>query len=309
MNLIPIVLSGGSGTRLWPMSRTTYPKQFCNLLNESLQTLTLKRLKDYEPSVIITSDKLATLTQTEISENKFSVEKIIFEPAAKNTAAAIAVACRYLELKGLVNEVVGVFSSDALVLNEPAFHEAVKVARAAALKNKIAILGIRPDRVETGFGYIQVASDALLNAASSVLKFHEKPTFEVAEKFIQSGNYFWNAGIFIFKVGEMIQLFKTHRPDIWNLVQTYDGTESKLKEIYSDLKSISIDFAIIEKLNSENLICVPCDIGWSDLGSWDVMDQISSKNVSGSGIRPTNFVKPFEVNGSGNSVFAGEKKM
>lgn len=311
MKLIPVVLSGGSGTRLWPMSRTTYPKQFCPLLDKSLQTLTLERLQKYEPSLVVTSEKLMNLTKKEIVENKFAIHHVIYEPQGKNTAAAIAVACRFLELQNLQDEVVGVFSSDALITNPEAFHEAIDVATKTAKENKIVILGIRPDRIETGFGYIQV-NDPKLNKASSVLKFHEKPSYELATKFIQDGRFFWNAGIFIFKISQLIKHFQTYLPELWKEVSKLKADLSNLAAVYQAVPSVSIDVGLLEKLDAENLSCVPCTIGWSDLGSWDVLEQIGSKTVDAGadGDSLNHLSKPtFEVESQGNAVFSNEKKV
>ncbi len=128
MKLIPIVLSGGSGTRLWPISRAANPKQFSSLLNETLQTLTLRRLERYEPAVIVTGEKLKTLTENEILEQKFKVAGIIYESAGKNTAPAVAVACYYLQLMGLEKNICGVFSSDASITKENEFHAVIEKA-------------------------------------------------------------------------------------------------------------------------------------------------------------------------------------
>lgn len=311
MKLIPVVLSGGSGTRLWPVSRTQYPKQFCSLFDRSLQTLTLTRLQKYEPPLLVTSEKLSTLTQKEIVENNFQVNKVIYEPEGKNTAAAIAVACRYLELQGLHDQVVGVFSSDALITNQQAFHDAVAVAVESAKQNKVVVLGIHPERIETGFGYIQVDKNSRLNEACAVLKFHEKPNFETAKKFVQDGSYFWNAGIFIFKVSEMIKHFQEHQAKMWSEVVKLSRDMVDLKQIYSAIQSISIDVAIIEKLKTSDLSCVPCDIGWSDLGSWDVLEQIDSEVGGSVDSQPLSQLsqKPFQVAATGNFIFSNEKKV
>ena len=297
MKLIPIVLSGGSGTRLWPISRASHPKQFSHLLKDSLQTLTLRRLQMFESPLIITSEKLKVLTEKEISDHQFIIRKIIYESEGKNTAPAVAVACRYLELLGLQGQVCGVFSSDALITKTAAFEKATK--------GKVVVLGIRPDRIETGFGYIQVPKNFNLNQASEVLKFHEKPNHSTAEKFIQDGSFFWNAGIFIFKVSEMIHYFKLHQPEMWSLISELHTDFDNLKEIYSKVKNISFDYAIVEKLKSEQLSCVPCDIGWSDLGSWDVLDQINSDSKEKLDI----FKQPIQVDASRNTIFSKEKKV
>ncbi|MFZ3231088.1 MAG: mannose-1-phosphate guanylyltransferase/mannose-6-phosphate isomerase [Pseudobdellovibrio sp.] len=304
MKLIPIVLSGGSGTRLWPISRVMYPKQFSQLLEESLQSLTLSRLQRYEPTIIVTSENLINLTEKEIFKNKSIIRKVIYEPEAKNTGPAVAVVCRYLELLGLQDQIAGVFSSDALITDEVSFQHALQAAYLSAQSGQVVTLGIRPDRVETGFGYIQVKKESKLNQVTEVLKFHEKPNYQQAEKFISEGNYFWNAGIFIFQISKMIGHFKMHQPEVWAVVSELTGDLKNIKTIYSKLNKISFDYAIIEKLNTSALSCVPCDIGWSDLGSWDVLDQMSTLDPKKISIAQ----KPYEIDSTKNSVFSNEKK-
>ncbi len=305
MNLIPIVLSGGSGTRLWPISRQDSPKQFSHLLDQTLQALTLRRLKKYQPSLIVTGKKLQALTEQEIAHHNFAVHGLIYESEGKNTAPAVAMACRYLELKGLEKNICGVFSSDALITKEDAFHSAVHLASLEAASGKVVVLGIKPDRIETGFGYIQLPNTYSLNQSADVLKFHEKPDFATAEKFVNDGNYFWNAGIFIFQVEKMIAHFKLHQPELWSAISQLQLDLKNIPEIYAKIKSISFDYAIIEKLKSAELSCVPCDIGWSDLGSWDVLDQINTTNE-----KKLSLSQPvLQVEGLGNTVFSQQKKI
>ncbi len=304
MKLIPVILSGGSGTRLWPVSRANFPKQFCELLDETLFTKTLQRLQKYEAPLIISSKKLMTLTDKEIKEKHLSVEKVIYEPQGRNTAAAVAIACRYFEMKNATEQVCGVFSSDALITDQQAFETAVQAATEAARTGKVVVLAIKPDRIETGFGYIQANKNSELNVASAVLKFHEKPDFETAKKFVADGNYFWNAGIFIFKISHMIQLFKLHQPQLWTKVSSLTADMKNLEEVYNQLKSISFDYAVIEKMNSSELACVPCHIGWSDLGSWDVMDQIQSEKLQKVSLK----AKCEMIESSNITVFSNEKK-
>ena len=275
MTLLPVIMSGGSGTRLWPVSRSKFPKQFCELLDQPLHTLTLNRLKKYGPTIVVTNKKFQDLTESDIRKNNFNVEKVLYEPASRNTAAAIALVCRYLEIKNKIEQVVGVFSSDNHILDEDAFHEALDVAVKSAAQGAVVVLGIKPDRPETGFGYIQVKDRAIgTQKATEVLKFHEKPSSQKAEEFIDAGTYFWNAGIFIFKVKNMIEHFTRLEPEIWNKLQALKNDLSNLSEVFSDIKNISIDYAILEKLLSPDLMCVTCDIGWSDLGSWDSLTDI-----------------------------------
>ena len=302
MKLLPVIMSGGSGTRLWPISRSKFPKQFANFLGETLHTLTLQRLKKYGSPVIITSENFRDLTELELRKNAVSARKVLYEPEPKNTAAAIALCCRYLELENSTDEIVGVFSSDNIINDEKAFHQVLDVASQTAQKDFVVVLGIKPSRPETGFGYIQVEDRAIgTGTATQVRQFHEKPSGERAEEFLNSGDYFWNAGIFIFKVRHMISLFQKLEPELWAKVSELKKDFSNLKDIFSQLKSISIDYAILEKLNSTNLRCITCDIGWSDLGSWDVMLETRKDT----GMNPTDTL---EIQARGNLFYTQKNK-
>lgn len=306
MKLIPVIMSGGSGTRLWPISRVNYPKQFAELLEKPLQTLAIERLQKFGKCLIVTTEKLKNLTEKDIIQNKLQVEKVIYEPEGKNTAAAIALVCKYLALTGRSNEVVGVFPSDSLISKKDEFEAALQAAVNSAEQNFIVTLGILPRGPETGLGYIQVKERALnTQRATEVLKFHEKPTEEKAKAFVSDGHYFWNAGIFVFKVGVMIELFKKHEPEIWNQLDLLAQDLSNISEIYSRLKNISIDYAIVEKLGSDQLRCVPCDIGWSDVGSWDALVEVTeSSPFEARSLKK----KPVQLGSKGNAVFSKQNK-
>lgn len=302
MNLLPVIMSGGSGTRLWPVSRAKFPKQFCELLDEPLHTMTLNRLKKYGPNLVVTNIKFQDLTERDIRTNGFNVEKVLYEPTPRNTAAAIGLVCKYLQFQNKLDQVVGVFSSDNLILDEKSFHEALAVATKTASTGSVVVLGIKPDRPETGFGYIQVKNRAIgTKEATEVLKFHEKPSVNNANEFLNAGTYFWNAGIFIFRVENMIQHFKNLEPEIWNHLEKLNSDLSNLNEVYKDIKNISIDYAILEKLTSPELMCVTCDIGWSDLGSWDSLMEIR-EGVQNKGLQN------IQVSSKNNSVFPLENK-
>lgn len=297
MKLISIILSGGSGTRLWPISRKQYPKQFCEFLDKPLQTLTIERLQKYGESLIVASAALKNLTEKNIIQNEFKVSKVLYEPVAKNTAPAVALACKYLELNGQGDQQVAVFPSDAQILNSEALDAALEMAAQQAQQGFVVILGIPPKTPETGFGYIQISADRQPGQAVEVRKFHEKPNLKTAESFLVDGNYFWNAGIFIFSVSKMIEHFKTHQPQLWQKIDTLKKDLSNLDEIYSTLNNISIDYAVIEKLKPSELKCIPCDMGWSDLGSWDVVAENSNSGV-----------EAHEVASHGNSIFSKQNK-
>lgn len=306
MKFIPVILSGGSGTRLWPISRTKYPKQFCELLDKPLQTLTIERLQKYGSGLLVTAERLKDLTEKDIIQNKLKIEKVLYEPTGKNTAVAVALACKYLELSGRAGEVVGVFSSDAIIQKAEELDQALNAAVQSAAENYVVTLGIKPRSPEIGFGYIQVKERAInTSKATEVLKFHEKPSLAKAQSFIADGHYFWNAGIFIFKVSRMIELFKVHEPEIWAQMNELKPDLSNLDSIYARIKNISLDYAIIEKLTSSELRCVPCDIGWSDVGSWDALVEVTE----GTAFSPTSLKKqPVQIAAKANSIFSQQKK-
>ncbi len=269
----PVVLSGGSGTRLWPVSRKKFPKQFCEIFADSLQTLTLKRVAKLGNPDIVTNQELKSLTEIHVKKSQVSVEQIIYEPMAKNTAPAVLVSCWGLAQKGLEKECVGFFPADHLIQDEDEFIQAVKVAEKSALSGRIVILGVRPTYPETGYGYIQKTKKnlSLDSKVFGVVKFHEKPDLEKANQFLASKEYLWNAGIFVGTVEIFLKSFKTHQPEMWNIVQNLKSDFSNLKEIYQEFKNLSIDYAIMEKLGESELSVVPVDLGWNDVGSWDAV--------------------------------------
>ncbi len=297
--MIPVILSGGSGTRLWPVSRTSYPKQFCELFDESLQTLTLKRLSRFGDAVILTSQSLRDFTEKKAKEAGFQKVRVIYEPVGKNTAPAIALLCKIMELEGKSKEILGVFPADHLIQEEEIFASAIEHAQSSAREKKIVTLGLKPTEAATGYGYIQTEKQPYNYkkqvSAYSVLKFHEKPNHELAQEFLKDGSYFWNAGIFIFPVSLMIEKFEKFQPQIWDSLSLLKKDLSNLKEIYSSLPSISIDYAIMEKLTKEDLLCVPCDPGWSDVGSWDAVAEVYEKSGRSRG-------NPIEVDSKNNFV-------
>jgi len=303
--MIPVILSGGSGTRLWPVSRAKYPKQFCELFDDSLQTLTLKRLSRFGNPWIITSLALRDFTEKKAREAGFDKVEVVYEPMGKNTAPAIALLCKLMELKGKANEVVGVFPADHLIEKEDILTAAVELAQTCAHENKVVTLGLKPTEPATGYGYIQTEklpyNYKKQMSSYSVLKFHEKPNLDLAKEFLRDGSYYWNAGIFIFPVKLMIELFEKYQPQIWDALSSLKADLSNLKEIYASMPSISIDYAIIEKLTSKDLLCVPCNPGWSDVGSWDAVADVY--NRSG---RPRG--NPIEVRSKNNFVLPKEGK-
>lgn len=297
--MIPVILSGGSGTRLWPVSREKYPKQFCELFEESLQTMTLRRLSQWGAPWIITGIQLQDFTEKKAREAGVKPELVVFEPEAKNTAPAVALACRIAEIKGLQSQVMGVFPADHLIERVENFRDALELGIEGASKGKVVTIGLKPTSPETGYGYIQTQTSpyAYNSKLSSfeVVRFHEKPTHDVAVKFLQEGSFFWNAGIFIFTVEKMIQLFKNYQPAIWTTVSQLKSDASNIKDVYKQLPSISVDYAILEKLTTKDLLCVPCNPMWSDVGSWDAVAGVYEKTGKSK-------IKTFDLDSKNNFI-------
>ncbi|UYL08293.1 sugar phosphate nucleotidyltransferase [Bdellovibrio sp. SKB1291214] len=276
--MIPVVLSGGSGTRLWPVSRTKFPKQFCNLFEQSLHSLTLNRISHFGTPWVVTSASLRDLTLKNIREVGAPDNHVILEPCAKNTAPAIALLTAHLANLGKSDDVVGIFPADHLIENEAEFRKAIALANIEAENDKVVTLGIKPNFPATGYGYIQVQgeqSNSLEDINSfSVAGFHEKPSTEKADAYLKSGQFFWNAGIFVFKVKTMMKHLETFQPELHSQLTRINADLSNIEDVYSKVQSISIDYAIMEKLSDKDLVCIPCDIGWSDVGSWDAIADI-----------------------------------
>jgi mannose-1-phosphate guanylyltransferase/mannose-6-phosphate isomerase len=296
--VIPVILSGGSGSRLWPVSRQSHPKQFSELLDESLFVKTLKRLMPLGSPWTVTVEELKVLTERALRENQVPLNQAIYEPSGKNTAMAIAVLCRVLELRGFAESVVGVFPADHLIEDEDAFRSAVRLGEKLAAQGHVVTLGIKPNCPATGYGYIET-SGRVGDVALKAIGFREKPSEATARGFLARGGFYWNAGMFIFKASTMNELLRTHTPDIWNLVADLKSDLSGLAEIYKRARSISIDYAVMERLDSH--VCIPCSFGWSDLGSWDALSEVMPV--------PTTQVKStVEVAAKSNFVFPVEGK-
>ena len=293
MEFIPTVLSGGSGTRLWPVSRTSFPKQFCDLFEESLFKKTLNRLKPFGSPWIVTNESMNILTKTVMRETGIPFDQALFEPKANNTAPAIALLCKVLEQKGKLQSIVGIFPSDHLIQNEENFAAALKLGQECAALGQVVTIGIKPTYPATGYGYIEVSPSVFLESkglhALQTRGFREKPNEQTAEDFIQSGNFFWNGGMFLFKTETMIKHFKNLMPETWAAVDALNPDLSNLKSVYNHCPAQSIDYGIMEKLKEQ--VCIPCDLGWNDVGSWDELSKLI----------PTG--KVIEVGGHGNFAF------
>ncbi len=292
MNLIPVILCGGSGTRLWPLSRKSYPKQFLSLASEKSlfqDTLTRATIVSDAEAIVITNNDYRFLAAEQIkqSEPESSVGEIILEPDAKNTAPAIAVAA----LKALNHNKRGspyllVMPADHAIVNTQAFIESVQQAKSAAQKGKLVTFGIVPDKPETGYGYIQSATINTDSSALAVKQFVEKPELKTAKKYLEEGNYFWNSGIFLFRAERYIEELEKHNPEMVNACKAaiYNGKQDldffRLEqESFSACPEDSIDYAVMEKSN--DVVVVPLNAGWSDIGSWSALAEVHTSDTHG----------------------------
>lgn len=281
-NFTPILLSGGSGTRLWPLSRADVPKQFCHIFDETLFESSLRRVGKHGKALVISSLKLKALTDKKIKDLDLGASSL-YEPESKNTCAAIGLACRYFELKDSTETVVGVFPADHIVGNQKEFHKVVEEAIDVCRSTKgIVVLGIDPNYPSSEYGYIEFDT-SIKQKYMSVLSFHEKPDRETAEKYLRGGNFLWNAGIFFFRIKDMIQYLKELAPRSWAAWESLtEISHEELVRVYKDLTNESIDTAIIEKLPERSIKCLKLTADWNDVGTWDALSNFPEAGVPSS---------------------------
>jgi mannose-1-phosphate guanylyltransferase len=287
-NTYVAILAGGIGSRFWPASRENRPKQFLDITNcgKSLLQLTFDRFKHICPEnqiYIVTNEQYVPLVQEQLPQIHES--QIIGEPGRNNTAPCIAyTAFKIHALNENANLIVA--PSDHLIVQEIAFINSVQKALSfSASKDALVTLGIQPIRPDTGYGYIQKEPLPVDGDVYKVIRFAEKPPLETAKSYVESGDYLWNAGIFIWRTHTLLASFERHASDIYNLLKAgkdiYNtkGEEAFIKSEYPKTPSISVDYAIMEK--AENVYTLPGDWGWSDLGTWASLYAESNKNEQG----------------------------
>ncbi|MEN6413793.1 MAG: mannose-1-phosphate guanylyltransferase/mannose-6-phosphate isomerase [Veillonellales bacterium] len=279
-----VILAGGGGTRLFPLSRSSYPKQFLQIDGEqSLLAQTVTRcLSIVRPSdiLIVTNDAYRHHVQAELAACRAGAAHILLEPVGRNTAPAIALAVRYcLDKLGVdKNEVIFVSPSDHLVRSQPDFAAAVKTAEKMAGQDKIVTLGIQPDNPESGYGYIH-AGEAY-GDGFVVADFKEKPDQATAEKYLAAGGYYWNSGMFAFTIGCMSEELKQYRPDIYQIMAL---PFAEMQAEFQQMPSISIDYAVAEK--SKRMVIIPFKAYWNDIGSWDAIYGAMEKDEHGNAVK------------------------
>lgn len=318
-----VILAGGSGSRLWPLSRQNLPKQFLTLDgNASLLQTTINRL-----APVIDAKNVLVVTQESHAKGEayhaLHSYTSLFEPVGRNTAPAIALAAARLMLDGS-DPVMVVLPADHVIKDEITFRAHLNIAIEAAKQDKLVTFGIRPTRPDTGFGYIKTGlraektglrtedgglsgetaglsgeagagftQSSVLRPQSCILdveRFTEKPDLATAEQFLEEGNYFWNSGMFVWRASVILAEIEQYLPDVFEIVQDIvaesrlsDNFQQAVEKHFSDMPSVSIDYGVLEKSSRVSLI--PCDIGWNDVGSWQAVHEISAKDENGNALQ------------------------
>jgi mannose-1-phosphate guanylyltransferase/mannose-6-phosphate isomerase len=281
--VFPVLLAGGSGTRLWPVSRELYPKQLVKFIGEdSLVQSTIKRLQPLlEPDNIRIVCGLEHLHETARHMEEIGLDpdgKIVCEPCGRNTAPAILLALLTIQNTGQ-DPLVCVFPADHVIENIAGFHEKLLAAIRLAETGKIVTFGIQPHYPETGYGYIE-GGEALPYGGYILQRFVEKPDREKAQIYLDAGNFFWNSGMFAFRSSVMVNEFKRNEPEMVHILQNaLESGKPLTLDVYRQLRSISIDYAIMEKTDLGAVL--PSDFGWSDIGSWKALYDFLPKDEQG----------------------------
>jgi mannose-1-phosphate guanylyltransferase len=289
--ILPVIMAGGSGSRLWPLSRQSFPKQYLTLHGEhSMLQATALRLVgiEHQPPMVICNEEHRFSVAEQFRASDIDNSGIILEPVGRNTAPAIALAA-FKALQDGNDSLLLVLAADHLILDNAAFCQSVHQASEHAKLGKLVTFGIVPTAPETGYGYIK-RGESTHDAGFAVSEFVEKPDSKTAEGYIDCGDYYWNSGMFLFKASRYLEELKAYRPDI------YQACEKAMLDIQSDADFVrvnkdvfeacpdeSVDYAVMEQTNSA--VVVPLDCGWSDIGSWSALWEIENKDESGNAFK------------------------
>jgi mannose-1-phosphate guanylyltransferase / mannose-6-phosphate isomerase len=298
VKIYPTLLAGGSGTRLWPLSRKSYPKQFSKLIGNktlfqgSALRLISSDLVDFEPHITITNADYRFIVAEQLVDIGIDPSPILIEPEAKNTAAPILAASIFAQSNDR-DAIMLVAPSDHIIPDVNAFHEVAKVGLSHTQNGNIVTFGVQPTHAATGYGYLELSPDTVDKfGTSNLTSFVEKPNLSKAESMLNAGNFLWNAGIFMFRAADMIDAFIRYAPNTLDLVEK--SVSSAIEDLgflrlaaepWSMLDDISIDYAIMEK--AQNLVAIPFKAKWSDLGGWDAVWSESNPDAAGNVISTT----------------------
>lgn len=286
-----VILAGGSGTRFWPVSRQSRPKQLISVVDgPTMLQRTVERILPMKPKrlIVVTNILQAEETERQLAKYRRSLPvSIVPEPVARNTAPAIALAASIVAAHDPC-AVMAVFPADHFIRDEVGLQDAIRVAVETARNGYLVTMGIEPTRPETGYGYIEAELEMRGEGPYPVARFVEKPDRKKALEYIESGNYFWNSGMFVWRADVILEEILTHVPELAEAVQklkfggeVWDTAdlEAQVEAIYPALKSDSIDYAVMEK--SDRVKMVAADIGWSDVGSWSAIPEIAEADNDG----------------------------
>jgi mannose-1-phosphate guanylyltransferase len=290
MELYAVIMAGGVGSRFWPRSKERKPKQLIRIAGENTMIQdTVKRLNGLvkKENIFVITNKIQKLRVKE-QLPEIPEENIIDEPFGKNTAACIGLASVLIKSKN--QEAVTItLPSDHLIKDDEQFRECLSTAANFAFKSKgLVTIGITPTRPETGYGYIQFDEDGVEKNIFKVLTFAEKPNLATARRFLESGDFLWNSGIFIWRVDSILNEIKKYLPDLYEGLETLEPSintpdfEKQLVQVYGQLRSISIDYGVME--NSDNVYLTKADFYWNDVGNWEAVYEISEKNEEGNAL-------------------------
>lgn len=310
MKIIPVILSGGSGTRLWPLSRKMFPKQFLSLVgDETMLQSTLSRLDglDISAPIIVCNEDHRFIVAEQMRQMGVDHPHIILEPEGKNTAPAIALAALHAKEHFNEDSLLLVLSADHVIQDEAAFHNAIVLASKEALNEKLVTFGVVPTHPETGYGYIQYQ-----NSSGKVFKvedFVEKPNEDKAKSYIEAGNYLWNSGMFLFKSKCFLDELKLHQKEIHDCCvaamshESHDMDFNRVdKDVFHQCPSDSIDYAVMEK--TDHAMVVPLEAGWNDIGSWSSLWEVNDKDEYGNSVHGDVL-----VHDSKNNLIMSENKL
>jgi mannose-1-phosphate guanylyltransferase len=287
--IVPVIMAGGKGTRLWPLSRAAAAKQFIRFLgDETLLQKTLLRVSDaslYDAPLVVTNEDFRFLVAEQARELNVKLDGIVLEPEARNTAAAVAAAAVIVAQRHGRDALIQILPSDHEITVDSTYRACVASAAEAARSGKIVTFGIKPTEAATGYGYIEIGGE-IGSGVHEVSRFVEKPNADVAREMLNSGNYAWNSGMFVFSAGRMLEELKALAPDVLAAVEkSVEQAKGDLDftrldaETFAEAPSISIDYAVMEK--TANAAVVPAAITWSDLGSWDAIWKLAGGDENG----------------------------